>query len=112
MSAVWPGLLLIFFSDGGCEDDLAMNLSTRKKKKVLPPKHHGHSCFSLDQLAEEVLLFIAKSQLSGGRARGLFPSDSCSAFIVMILLGLRMLSSQGPLQTGAQIRTTVTFFGF
>lgn len=30
----------------------------------------------------------------------------------MILLGLRMLSSQGPLQTGAQIRTTVTFVAF
>lgn len=30
----------------------------------------------------------------------------------MILLGLWMLSSQGPLQTGAQVRTAATFVAF
>lgn len=104
VSAAWLGLLLIFFSDGGREDDFSHEYKYwGKKKRYFPPRHHSHSsdcrdlsnkdAFSLDQLGEKVLLIGSPHaafhcEITALRREGLFPSDSCFAFMVMILWGV------------------------
>lgn len=96
ISAAWLGLLLIFFSDGGHEDYFSHEFKSWKKKRYFPPNtSHSSDCGDRQTRMHSVLtscswdlctlLFIEKSALRRDR---LFPSDSCSAFIVMILLGV------------------------
>lgn len=120
ISAAWLGLLLIFFSDGGHEDYFSHEFKSWKKKGISPqtpvtlliagtdkqgciqswPVAHGISahCFSL------------RNQLSGGT--GCFLLIPALHLLSWFFWGSRMLANQGPLQTGAQIRTTVMFVAF